>query len=221
MASTWVPDSLANTARAAHDVGLAAWLGGSMFGKFALNPSLVKISSRPERGSVTNAAWNGYNAINSAGLGAAALGWAAARLTEAKPDNLSGRERALSVAKDALMAVSLATGAASGVQGARLAKQAPNGAVPVETGTTPAADTPPEAARIQKTLGALGNVNIAAGVALVAVNGVLAQTDHSRPAATRVARSAAPGGLSLSPLWIAPGVATLAAAGDQIRRALA
>jgi hypothetical protein len=76
-----------------------------MFGKFAHNPSLVKISSHSERGSVANAAWNGYNAINAAGLGAAALGWGAARVTEANPANLSGRERALSIAKDGLMAV--------------------------------------------------------------------------------------------------------------------
>jgi hypothetical protein len=42
-----VNDTLANTDRATHDVGLAAWLGGAMFGKFAHNPSLVK--QRPPR----------------------------------------------------------------------------------------------------------------------------------------------------------------------------
>src|SRR5215210_990953 len=141
-----VGDTLANTTRAAHDVGLAAWLGGAMFGKFAHNPSLVNISSRSERGKVANAAWNGYNAVNAAGLGAAALGWGAARLTEATPANLSGREKALSTAKDGLMAAAVLTGIANGVQGARLAKQAPDGAVPVETGTKPAADTPATAA---------------------------------------------------------------------------
>src|SRR3712207_1547469 len=161
-----VPDTLANVTRAAHDVGLAAWLGGAMFGKFALNPSLQRISSPTERGSVNNAAWNGYNAVNAAGLGAAALGWGAARLTEAHPANLSGREKALSTAKDALMAAAVLTGIANGVQGARLAKQAPDGAVPVETGTKPAAETPPKAAKIQRSLERLGNLNILAGIAL-------------------------------------------------------
>jgi hypothetical protein len=37
-----VNDSVANVTRAAHDVGLAAWLGGVMFGKFAHNPSLER-----------------------------------------------------------------------------------------------------------------------------------------------------------------------------------
>jgi len=180
-----VSDTLANTTRAAHDVGLAAWLGGAMFGKFAHNPSLTRISDHAERGSVANAAWNGYNAINATGLGAAALGWGAARLTEASPANLTGREKALSNAKDGLMAAAVVTGVANLVQGARLARQAPGGAVPVETGTKPAAETPPQAAKIQRSLGVLGNVNVLAGVALVAVNAVLAQTNHSRPAKRR------------------------------------
>ncbi len=174
-------DAVANTARAAHDVGLAAWLGGSMFGKFAHNPSLRRIESHTERGKVTNAAWNGYNAINAAGLGAASIGWLAARFTEARPGKLSDRERTLSTAKDALMGVAVVSGVATGILGAQLARQAPEGAVPVDTGTVPAPETPKGAARIQRAIGALANVNIVSGAGLVAVNGVLAQTDHSRP----------------------------------------
>jgi hypothetical protein len=180
-----VSDTLANSTRAAHDVGLAAWLGGAMFGKFAHNPSLVKISGHEERGRVSNAAWNGYNVINSAALGAAALGWTAARFTETKPSNLSRTEQGLSVAKDGLMAVAVLTGVVNGVQGARLAKQAPEGAVPVETGTRPAPETPAKAARIQRSLGVFGTVNIVSGVALVAVNAILAQTNHSHRAKKR------------------------------------
>ena len=219
--SMTVSDTLANTTRAAHDVGLAAWLGGAMFGKIALNPSLARITNHAERGSVSNAAWNGYNAVNAAGMGAAALGWGAARLTEANPANLSGPEKALSTAKDALMTTAVLTGLANGVQGARLAKQAPEGAVPIETGTEPTAETPPQAAKIQRSLGLLGNVNIATGIALVAVNAVLAQTNHSRPAKRRAfTRSSSPK-KSTSPLWVGSAVATVAAAVDQARRVFA
>jgi hypothetical protein len=213
-----VSNTLANSTRAAHDVGLAAWLGGSMFGKFAHNPSLERISSHTERGSVSNAAWNGYNAINTAGLGAAALGWTAARFTEANPANLSGTERALSRAKDGLMAAAVVTGVASGVQGRRLTRQAPEGAVPVQTGTKPSPETPPEAARIQRSLGVLGTLNIASGIALVAVNAVLAQTSHSHPTKKRaLTRSSSPNG-SRSPLWLGSVIATAVAAVDQARR---
>lgn len=178
-------DTLANTARAAHDVGLAAWLGGSMFGKFALNPAVRLIDKKSDRGKVVNAAWNGYNLINSLSVAAVALGWAGARFTEAKPANLSDTERALSLVKDGLVVTAVVTGVMNGIQGARLAKQAPEGAVPLESGTEPAPETPPEAAKIQRSLGVLGNVNILAGVALAAVNGVLSQVNYSRPPVAR------------------------------------
>ena len=125
-----VGDTLATSTRAAHDVGLAAWMGGSMVGKVAPNPSLKKIASHTERGSVANAAWHGYNSINAAGLGVAAVGWDAARLTETDSSNLTGSEQRFAQAKDGLMGAAVLTGVASSIRGIRLAKQAPDGAVP-------------------------------------------------------------------------------------------
>ena len=174
-------DTLANATRALHDVGLAAWLGGSMFGKFALNPAVRLAQDKSDRGRILNDAWNGYNAINALGLGAVALGWAGARMTEARNGQMTDTEQTLALVKDALVATAVVTGVASGLQGGRFAKQAPEGAVPVEDGTTPAAETPPPAAKIQRSLGVLGNVNIATGVALAAVNAMLAQQSYSRP----------------------------------------
>jgi len=174
-------DTVANVARAAHDWGLASWLGGTMFGKFALNPSVAQISDHRERGKVVNAAWNGYNMINAVSLGAVATGWFASRLTETRPDRLSGKESDLAKAKDGLTVAALVTGVASGIEGARLAKAEPEGAVPIERGTVPAEETPRPAARIQRMLGALGTANIASGVGLVVVNAMLAQANHSRP----------------------------------------
>ena len=192
-----VSDTLAYVTRAAHDLGLATWFGGSMFGKFAHNPSVKAVSDHRERGKVVNAAWNGYNVLNGVGLGAAAVGWAGARFTEANPIRMSGTENALSFAKDGLMAAAVVTGIANGVQGARLARQGPDGAVPVESGTQPAPETPPEAARIQKSLEVLGNLNIGVGAALIAVNAVLSQVNYSRPTARRalLRRSNPSGGL--------------------------
>ena len=174
-------DALANTTRAVHDVGLAAWLGGSMFGKFALNPAVRLANDKADRGKVINGAWSGYNAVNSIGLGAVALGWVGARMSETRNGQMTDAERGLSRAKDALVSMAVVTGVASGVQGGRLAKQAPDGAVPIEDGTTPAPETPPPAAKIQRSLGVLGNLNIATGVALAAVNALLAQQSYSRP----------------------------------------
>jgi hypothetical protein len=66
------------------------------------------------------------------------------------------------------MAAALITGAGGALQGARLARQSP-GALPVESGTKPAVETPAAAAKIQRSLGVLGTLNIAAGVAAVAI----------------------------------------------------
>jgi len=190
-----VSDTLAYVTRAAHDVGLATWFGGTMFGKFALNPAVEAVSDRAERGKVLNAAWNGYNVLNAAGLGAAAAGWAAARFTEANPVRMSATENALSVAKDGLMTAAVATGVANGIQGVRLARQAREGAVPVQSGTEPAPETPPTAAGIQRSLDVLGNINIGVGAALIAVNAILAQVNYSRPTTRRaLLRRSNPGG---------------------------
>lgn len=214
-----VNDTLANTTRAAHDVGLAAWLGGSMYGKFALNPSVERIADHAERGAVANAAWNGYNVINAAGLGAAALGWGAARVTEAEQRELSPTEKGLSVTKDVLMGAAVLTGIANGIQGARLARQAPDGAVPIKSGTEPAPETPETAASIQRSLGVLGNANIGVGIALVAVNAVLSQVNYSHPPARRGLLRSSSGQASTSPLWLGTALTAAVAAVDQVRRA--
>ena len=174
-------DALAYSARVAHDAGLAAWIGGSLFGKFAMNPAVRRVSDRADRGRVVNAAWSAYNLVNGVAFVGIVGGWLGARATEARPDRLSSRERSLSKAKDALMATTLVISATTGVQGIRLARSAPEGAVPMESGTEPADETPPDAARLQRSNGVLANADILLGFALVGVNAALAQEGHSRP----------------------------------------
>ena len=105
-----VSDTVQDAAQVAHDVGLAAWLGGAMFGKFAHNPSLRLISSPADRGQVANAAWNGYNVVNALGRGSAAAAYVAARLTELQPVNLTDREQVLVTGMDVLMGTAVVTG---------------------------------------------------------------------------------------------------------------
>src|SRR4051812_3376323 len=44
------PVALSQVGRAAHDVGLAGMLGGTLFGRLALHPSVAAISDPRERG---------------------------------------------------------------------------------------------------------------------------------------------------------------------------
>ena len=215
-----VNETLANAARAAHDVGLAAWLGGAMFGKFAHNPSLVKIADHTERGSVTNDAWGRYNVISAVGMGAASAGWAAARFTATSSGKLTDTEQRLAQAKDGLMGAALLTGIVSAAAGAGLATQMPDGAVPVETGTRPAPETPESAARLQRVIGIMSTLNIISGVALVSVNAVLAQINYSHPSGRRALVPVSTAG-AVSPAWISAALAAAGAAVDQGRRQLA
>jgi hypothetical protein len=196
-----VSDTVQDVAQVAHDVGLAAWLGGAMFGKFAHNPSLRLISSKVERGEVANAAWNGYNVVNAAGLGSAAAAYVAARLTELRPSNLTDDEQTLVTGMDVLMGTAVVTGIANGVLGAALARHAK---VPVETGTQPAE---------------LGTVNIATGVLLVADNAVFRRRAFSRPATRRALTRS--DGTSLESLIVGAVAGVLAGAGNEARRRIA
>jgi hypothetical protein len=176
-----VPDRLAGIARVAHDAGLATWVGGSMFGKFALNKAVEHASVPAERGKIVNAAWGAYNAVNAVAFVGIAGGWLAARASEARPGLLSPREQRLATAKDGLMVATLVSGLVTGIQGIRLARVVEGGAVPIESGTRPAADTPAQAVSLQRSIGVLANLDIALGYALVGVNAALAQEGHSRP----------------------------------------
>jgi hypothetical protein len=181
-------DTVSSAGRAAHDAGLAALLGGSLYGRVALHPALADVGEKSERGKVVNRAWTRYGAINSASLLAIVAGWAGARVSEARPSSLSPRERALAKGKDAAVAAVAVTGLATAITGRRFARSAPDGAVPLEDGNTPAAETSEEAARLKRRLNALSTASIAAEFALVGVNAALGQANFRRPPARRLLR---------------------------------
>ncbi len=183
-----VSDTVQDVNQVLHNLGMAAWVGGALFGRVALNPSLARISSHAERGAVANAAWNAYNVVNATSLVAVGMGHIGGRLTELRSSNLSNREKPFVRAMDAFTTAGVITGAMSAVQGARLARQAAAGAVPVETGTKPAPETPVQAARIQRSLDVLGLLNIASGLGLVAAAGLYWRSAASRPPLSRALR---------------------------------
>jgi hypothetical protein len=167
--------------RAAHDIGLAGLLGGNLFGRLALHPSVTQISDRAERGKVINAAWRRYGIVNSVSLLAVLGGWLGARANEAAPGRLSPEERRLAVAKDALVGAVSVTGLAAAVEGVRFARQAPDGAVPLEDGDHAAADASEAQRATKRRLNALGLASLAAEIGLVGVNAALAQEGFRRP----------------------------------------
>jgi uncharacterized membrane protein len=181
-------DTVSSLGRAAHDAGLAALLGGNLFGRVALHPALADVSDPAERGKVVNRAWRRYGWVNSAGLLAVVGGWAGARVNEAAPASLSARERRLALAKDASVAAVALTGVAAAITGMRFAKTAANGAVPLTDGSHPGPETPDDAARLKRTLNVLSAAGGLAELSLVATNAALGQANFRRPPVRRVLR---------------------------------
>src|SRR5215213_1862337 len=93
-------------------------------------------------------------------LGGTVATWRLGGLKEAESDV----DPALAGIKNVLLGGALLTSVASAIAGRQIARQAPEGDTPVESGAEPAPETPDEAARSQRLSAFLG----AATVALVA-----------------------------------------------------
>ena len=164
---------LTTAAWVAHELGLAASFGGLLFGKLALNPNLEVLENKPDRGKLLNKSWNRYNAVNALSVGTAIATWLTGRA--AISGNLSLGEEANNLVrtKDALLATAAATGLISMISGLQLTRQAPDGAVPIDSGVSPAPEMSEEAARLLRRVNVLGNVNIAVLGGVIAVSTIL------------------------------------------------
>jgi len=181
-------DALSAVGRASHEIGIGALIGGNLFARTAMHPSLTEISDERERGRVLNRSWRRYGTVNSIALAAVVAGWAGARLEEARPRMLSGRERRLAVGKDLAVAAVAVTGVASAVLGVRFSADAPEGSVPMKDGDHTAAEASDEAARRKRWLNRVGAANLASAVSLAAINASLSQTNFRRPPVRRLLR---------------------------------
>jgi hypothetical protein len=180
------PVPLSKVGRAAHDIGLAGLLGGNLFGRLAMHPSVTEIADQRERGKVVNAAWRRYGTVNSLSLAMVVTGWTGARLREAANGRLSEDERRLAYAKDALVGLVAVTGLATATEGMRFARMAPEGAVPLEDGDHAAPSASEAARRSKRRVSVLSTANLVCELALVAVNSALAQEGFRRPPARRM-----------------------------------
>jgi len=179
-------DAISSLGRAAHDVSLAALIGGNLFGRVAMHPALSLVSDPRERGRVVNSAWQRYGFVNSFALTALLAGWVPARFGEARAELLSEQERMLAVGKDIAMGAVAVTGVAAAVQGIRFARMESGGAIPLEDGSTPAPEAPESEAAAKRRLNVLGSAQLASTLALATVNAALSQASFRRPPKRRV-----------------------------------
>jgi hypothetical protein len=161
------------TAWALHDLALATSLGGVLFGRYALHPSVSRISDPDERGAVLDTAWRRFSAINLASHGVFAATWLFGRTM------LSGREidrstHALVAVKDALVATAVVSGVASFVAGAQIKDPTTGAPLPMDREGCVAADAPKRARIAQRVTTISAVVNLASLAGIVGLTAVLA-----------------------------------------------
>ena len=179
-------DTLSSLGRASHDIGLGALLGGNLFARVAMHPSLDEIGDSSERGKVLNRSWRRFGTVNLLALAAVVSGWVGARLGERRRALLSERERPLALAKDVAVGAVAVTGLAAAASGIRFAGTAPDGAVPMETGDVTSDQASAHSKRLKRILRRLGSLHVVSAVTLAGVNAALAQASFRRPPARRL-----------------------------------
>ena len=137
--------------RTMHDVGLAAWFGGSLMGAVGLNGAAADVSDPRERTQVANSGWQRWTPVNLAAIGAHLIGGAGLLL--ANKGRVVGQKGVgtSTVAKTALTAAALGATAYSRALGEKVIRSN----APSAGGTTPTSQTPPEVADAQNKLNAM------------------------------------------------------------------
>jgi hypothetical protein len=74
---------VSDVGRGAHDLALAALIGGNLFARVAMHPALTDVGDKTERGKVLIRAWRRYGVVNSLALGTLVVGWLPGRLNRA------------------------------------------------------------------------------------------------------------------------------------------
>jgi hypothetical protein len=138
--------------RAMHDVGLAAWFGGSLNGAIGVNGAASDVDDPRQRARVANAGWARWTPFNLVAIGAHLVG--AVQLARRDSQRVAAQSGVTSntAVKTALTGAALAATAYSRVLGQRIMAA---GDVPVAGGTDPLPQTPPDVAKAQKQLKAL------------------------------------------------------------------
>lgn len=136
-------------ARSLHDLGLAAWFGGSLMGAVGVNKAAAAVVSSDQRARVANAAWSAWTPVNAGAIAAHGIG--GALLIANNKARLTGQRGVAgwTIAKTALTVGALAATVYARILGQKVMNA---GDVAVQDGVTPVSRTPTEVAAAQRQL---------------------------------------------------------------------
>ena len=163
-------------ARTMHDLGLAAWFGGSLMGATAVERGAAEAHDDTERIEIVDAAWRAWKPVQLAAIGAFAVGGAILTFTNRRRLVKQEGVATLSLVKTGLAAATLGTTMYAARLGRELAQEE---GTPVTSGTVPSADTPPDVAAKQRRLRLVQWAVPAQVAALIAMSAT--QGEQQRP----------------------------------------
>jgi hypothetical protein len=173
--------TLSTAAWAAHDVGLATAVGGTLYGRAALEPALHEIADPIERDRVSANAWQRFTWLNLAAHGVFAATWFVGR-SMLSGREVSGTARTLTQVKDGLVIASLVTGIGTAVLGRMLGTCARRGEGPAQVrearGTARGGG---RTVALQRAVGGLGIANLIANIATLGITAALAMEGSRSP----------------------------------------
>jgi hypothetical protein len=176
--------------RSLHDVGLAAWFGGTLANAVALNPAAAESDSPERTGAVANVGWDRWTPVNAGAIGLHLVGGAG--LVGGNASRLAGQRgvAAMAATKTGLTAATLAVTAYSRMLGRRVSERTD---VPAESGTDPAPTTPDDVAAAQRQLRMLQWALPALTGALLVMNSLAGEQQRPRSVARGVVDRLTPG----------------------------
>jgi hypothetical protein len=136
-------------ARSLHDLGAAAWFGGSLMGAIGLNGAAAAVHDPQDRARVPALGWAKWSPVNAAAIGAHLIGGGVLLYANKDRARHQSGVKANTITKLTLTGVALAATAYSGVLGAKITQA---GGQPVEGATDPAPSTSPDVAAAQQQL---------------------------------------------------------------------
>jgi hypothetical protein len=136
-------------ARTLHDLGAAAWFGGTLMGAIGVNGAAKDVRDPVEATRVAQAGWGRWTPVNLAAIGAHLAG--GALLTWENKGRIGAQKGVLAttIAKTAVTGAALGVTAYSRVLGEQVMR---GGDVPSEGGTEPGVGTPAKVAAAQRRL---------------------------------------------------------------------
>jgi len=138
--------------RSMHDLGVAAWFGGSLMGAVGLNGAASDVADPAERARVSAAGWARWAPVQAAAIGVHAIGGLGLILANKGRVGAQAGVGSNTVVKAALTVAAAGTSLYSGVLGGKIAQA---GQPHVEAATTPSPETPGDVSAAQKQLSML------------------------------------------------------------------